>query len=310
MKYNRYRTFPSNTRSFNLDFLSAIGNGQIIVTFFTDEEPNNWKVWLMPYAEADWKEGNTKEDWKKWGREVLGLTGSWESFLALIEYPRTEFQKQVAYRLKMPNHMDIRLKPRRSNPFGVVIPDKVETADQIKRFLGRNVGGEHTGVSYWSEIASRGVREALCRKLSEDVDGCVLYIDQLDTSPIVLRKNNKADLVGGHTTLTEFVNAWKSMYPTELLQTMTSEDFKPNITGEWEEIHKRAEEVGFLREMGEELGLIRDVDIDFMDEGVQWAGYYGQKTGAEKPVWIYVDRSDPMIPIQIRMALAVDVHYN
>jgi hypothetical protein len=315
--YNQYRTFPSNTRSFNFDFLTAIEKGQIIVTFFTDEIPGKWTVWLMPYAEADWKEGNTKEDWKAWNKEVLKIDGGWDSFLVLRDYPSTDFQKQVSYYIKKHNALDIRLKPRRANPFALVIPDREETADIIKKLLNYNVGAEHTNVSFWREIEKNTIKESLCRKISSDEHGCVLYINQLPYSFIVLRKYNKADLVGGHTTLTEFIETWNSMFTVENIEQMTADD--------WERVHDISEKKGFLRELSEELGLIRNEEIDYIDEAgltitgdpdinslkeVKWMGYHGRKSGPEKPVWIYIDRSDVMIPIQIRIALAVDVNYS
>jgi len=308
-RYNRYRTFPSNTRSFHFDFLTAIEKGQIIVTFVTDSVPGKWEVWLMPYAEDDWKQGNTKEDWKSWNREVLKLNGSWESFLVLKDYPSTDFQKQVSYFINKPNALDIRLKPRRANPFGLVVPDKEETAEVVRRLLKSNLGPEHTNVSFWREIETangasrnrRSMKEALCNKISSDPVGCLLYINELPYSIIVLRKGNKVDLVGGHTTLTEFINTWTSMHTLENADSMTSDD--------WELVHDGAEQAGFMREMSEELGIIRAEDIDYDNDGVKWMGYYGRKTGIEKPLWIFIDRSDVMIPIQIRVALAVDVDY-
>jgi hypothetical protein len=306
-KYFRYKTFPSNTRSFQFDFLTAIDKGQIIVTFFTDDVPGRWTVWLMPYAEEDWKEGNTKEDWKAWNREVLKLDGSWESFLVLRDFPVTAFQKQVSYFINKKNALDTRLKPRRANPFAFILPDREENADTTRSLLNKNLGPEHTNVSYWRDVEKVTVKESLCKKISSDYQGCMLYINALPHSLIVLKKRYKADLVGGHTTLSEVTDAWNSMFTLETLETMTDKD--------WERVYETAEKTGFLREMSEELGLIRNEEIDYVDDqdsetpGVKWMGYYGRNTGTSKPVWIYLDKSDVMIPIQIRIALAVDVNY-
>lgn len=303
MKYHRYRTTPSNTRAFHLDFLNALEKGQIIVTFITDERPGTWDIWLMPYSENDWKEGNTKDDWKTWNREVLRLNGSWESFLVLRDYPSTDFQKQTGYRLFKRGAVDIRLKPRRGIPFAFIGSDREESMETIISFLNKNIGEEHTNVSLWSDITQRNVKDTLCRKITEDVEGCARYIDQLSPSPIVLRKQNKADLVGGHTTLTEFMDSWAALFTLEMADKMTAEDF--------ETVHDRAEKEGFLREMREELGLERKEDYDYRveNQNITWMGYVGHKTGVEKPIWIILDRSDPVIPLQIQVALAVDVTY-
>lgn len=280
-QYMKFDTNPTSGPRFATDFLTAMDNDQILVVFYEDF---NWNVWLLPYSLQDWKPLKDQMGlWIEWNKRNLGFDGSWKSFynLSKSEYQNTELKRKVASKLFKGHTLDIRVKPRKPIPFGIITPSFTEHLDRLRAFLTQNVSREHNGVDLWSNITNDEMKTKLCSRITENRNECVSKLNNYEYPLLLLTKDNSYDLVGGHCKLYELIMAIDNFGRT------------PTNDEEWITVMRQAELNGFFREMAEELGLLRQPQYDYDNV---WKAYIGKVTGPSDVVWVYVDFADPDIP--------------